>query len=159
MAVNIERTTHKTKHFAPLAAAMRADDRREALAMLGMGGAPALFMSMYCSREMYVATTDGVPLCAFGVCQTNGLNLIWLVASAEIEKHKRELLLGAKEKLDELLARYGRLENLVDVRSRKSLRFIKWLGFTLSPEVIPAGVNGELFYHFYKERGEADCVR
>ena len=67
MAVKIERATYKTKHYAALAAAMRDDDRREALAMLGMGGAPALFLSMYCSREMYTAETDeGTPLCAWG---------------------------------------------------------------------------------------------
>lgn len=159
MAVKIERTNYKTKHFAALAAAMRQDDRREALAMLGMGGGPALFLSMYCSKEMYVVTNEAdVPLCAFGVCSANGVNLIWFIASQEIEKHKRDLLQQAKGELDKLVDKYGRLENLVDIRSKKSLRFIRWLGFTFMPEVVGAGVNGELFYHFYKERGEADCV-
>lgn len=158
MAVKIERANHKTKHFAALAAAMRDDDRREALAMLGMGGAPALFVSMYCSREMYTAETDdGMPLCAWGVCTANGLNLIWFIASREIEQHKRELLTLTRGEFDALLEKYGRLENLVDARSKKSLRFIKWLGFTVNPEPLAAGVNGEELYHFFKEVGP--CVQ
>ena len=152
MAVKIERANHKTKHFAALAAAMRDDDKREALAMLGMDGAPALFLSMYCSREMYTAETDdGTPLCAWGVCTANGLNLIWFIASREIEQHKRELLTLTRGEFDALLEKYGRLENLVDARSKKSLRFIKWLGFTINQEPLAAGVNGEVLYHFYKE--------
>lgn len=159
MAVKIERTSYKTKHFAALAASMRHDDRREALAMLGMGGGPALFLSMYCSREMYVVTDEAdTPLCAFGVCQANNINLIWFIASKEIEKHKRDLLQQTRGELDKLVDKYGRLENLVDVRSKKSLRFIRWLGFSVADEALAAGVNGELFYHFYKERGEAVCV-
>ena len=120
--------------------------------MLGMGGAPALFLSMYCSREMYTAETDdGTPLCAWGVCKANGLNLIWFIASREIEQHKRELLTLTRGEFNALLEKYGRLENLVDARSKKSLRFIKWLGFTINPEPLVAGVNGEDLYHFYKE--------
>ena len=126
--------------------------------MLGMGGAPALFLSMYCSREMYTAETDdGTPLCAWGVCTANGLNLIWFIASREIEQHKRELLTLTRGEFDALLEKYGRLENLVDARSKKSLRFIKWLGFTINPESLAAGVNGEDLYHFYKEVGP--CVQ
>ena len=122
--------------------------------MLGMGGAPALFLSMYCSREMYTAETDdGTPLCAWGVCTANGLNLIWFIASREIEQHKRELLTLTRGEFDALLEKYGRLENLVDARSKKSLRFIKWLGFTINPEPLAVGVNGEDLYHFYKEVG------
>ena len=160
MAVRVERVNHKTKYYAPLAAAMRSDDKREAIAALGMGGASALYMSMYCSQEVYVAVDDeDGPLCAFGVCKANGINAIWFIASAEIEHHKRELLTHSRQLLDALVDKYGRLENMVDVRSRKSIRFIKWLGFTLNPEIIAAGVNGEFFYHFYKERDDADCVR
>ncbi|MEA4834961.1 MAG: hypothetical protein VB133_07500 [Anaeromusa sp.] len=159
MAVNIQRATYKTKYFAALAASMRNDDRQEALAMLGMSGAPALYLSMYCSQEMYIAEMDDVPLCAWGVCRTNGINLIWFIASQEIEQHKRELLTLTRPRFEALLQKYGRLENFVDARSKKSLRFIRWLGFTINLEPVAAGVRGEALYHFYKERGEAACAQ
>ena len=90
------------------------------------------------------------------MCTANGLNLVWFIASREIEKHKRELLTLTRGEFDALLEKYGRLENLVDARSKKSLRFIRWLGFTINEEPLAAGVNGEILYHFYKEVGP--CV-
>ena len=160
MAVRIECVNHKTKYYAPLAAAMRGDDKREAIAALGMGGASALYMSMYCSQEVYVAVDNetDAPLCAFGVCRANEINAIWFIASERIEQHKRELLTLSRKILGILVDKYGKLENMVDIRSRKSVRFIKWLGFTINPEIIAAGANGEFFYHFYKERSVGRCV-
>jgi RimJ/RimL family protein N-acetyltransferase len=56
---------------------------------------------------------------------------------------------GVARVLDKALPLFGRLENYVHAENKASVRWLKWLGFTMD-EAAPYGPRGENFIHFYK---------
>ena len=127
---------------------MRQADRDEVFAASGKSPAEALAYSLRKSAMAHTALIDGRPEVMFGVGDLNvlaGVGAPWLLGTDEVEKHAVAFLRGSVEWKLKLLARYSVLRNFVDDRNTASIRWLKWLGFTLSD---PVEVRGYVFRLF-----------
>ena len=138
-------------HIAFIAPRMRQADADEIWAAAHLKPQRALEWSMLASREPMTGAADGRPVCMFGISTTTPFDRIghpWLLSTDEIENHAYVLLTGSRRYLTIERERYAGLENYVDARNTKALRWVRWLGFAIDP---PAsyGVDGLPFHRFH----------
>lgn len=127
---------------------MRQADRDEVLAASGRSPADALIFSLRKSSHAWTAMIDGVPEVMFGVGDLNvlaGVGAPWLLGTDAVERHYVAFLRCSVGFRDQLLRRYSTLRNFVDARNRASIRWLRWLGFTLSDPVTLRGHEFRLF--------------
>lgn len=137
-------------HLAAIAAGMRVDDVNEVAAMSGRDPLDALKHSMDRSDWSLTAMADGVPMCVFGVGTASlvpHIGVPWLLGTDLIHGHYRAFLRGSVQWRDRIAGSYGLLVNAVDTRNALSVRWLKWLGFTLH-DPVPMGVAQIPFHPF-----------
>lgn len=97
-----------------------------------------------------VAECDGEVIAAFGVVPSSDdpqLGIPWMFGTDRIDECSRQLLRDPPRVLRVWLRHFTRLENYVDARNVKSVRWLRRLGFTVhAPE--PMGVAGLPFHRF-----------
>jgi hypothetical protein len=150
MMVDIKVIPAIADHIPYLADHMRVADVSEVLAMSGRKPFDALDRSLSSSDVCFTATCDDVPMCMFGVGTVNMLSRVgvpWLLGTDDVEKHYRPFSRGSVFWRDYMTARYDLLINAVDTRNTMSMRWLKWLGFTLH-EAMPMGVSKIPFHPF-----------
>lgn len=132
---------------------MREADAVEVRASGGYTPIEALELSMKKSIRSVIVYADDVPLTALGVAPKGILSDVgipWLLSAEQSLKHKREFLKLSPPVIDEMLDIYPKLINYVHNKNKLSIRWLKWLGFTIeNPEPIR---TGELFHRFHIER-------
>lgn len=142
-------------HIDPIADRMRQTDRDEVLAASGRDPRSALEFSLRKSSIAHTALIDGVPEVMFGVGDVNILTRTggpWLLGTDAIDRHWVSFLRGSIGSLAQLSARYDVLINLVDDRQSASIRWLRWLGFTVEEPII-AGVEHRAFRLFHLKKG------
>jgi hypothetical protein len=141
------------EHAEELAPTLRAEDVAEVQACGYVDGRHALLMALERSSAAWAALLDGKVGALFGVSVGPGIedDLIWLLAGAVFAKHPRPFMRRAKKILEQLLDYHPSLGNFIDARHAESLRWVKWLGFTVG-EAVPYGPAGLLFHPARIER-------
>jgi len=71
----------------------------------------------------------------------------WMLCTKAIEKHNRLFLLHGRDCVRVLLLRYAMLENYIDARNIKSIRWLKKMGFAIQ-EPMPHPISGRMFCRF-----------
>lgn len=141
-------------HARALAPRMRAADRDEVWASGGFGPLAALERSLALSPLAWTGTVDGVPACMFGAASASllgGEGVPWLLGSDLIERHQRAFLRRNREYVRQMQAAFPVLRNMVDARNMTSIRWLRWLGFTIGPAV-RWGTAGLPFHPFWMIR-------
>lgn len=147
-AVEIRVVPASAAHVRTIARRMRQADRDEVFAASGRSPVSALTFSLRKSSHAWTAIIDGVPEVMFGVGDLNvlaGVGAPWLLGTDAVERHYVAFLRRSVGFRDQLLRRYAVLKNYVDVRNRASIRWLRWLGFTLSDPVEFRGHEFRLF--------------
>ena len=101
-----------------------------------------------------IAAYEDHPLVMFGLVKRDllsGVGIIWMLGSNDALKYRRNFLTLTPLVIDEMLTICSRLTNMVHCKNRESVRWLKWLGFTLD-DPVPFGVEKELFHNFYIDR-------
>ena len=136
---------------AALAPRLRPADKREVMASHGHRPLSALTHSLRQSEVAWAGLADGEVMALWGV---GSVALIgregapWLLGARGLERHKRAFLAFSRQGLAVMGARYAYLENWVDARNALSIRWLRWLGFTLEPAQ-PYGRFGRPFHRFW----------
>lgn len=128
-------------------------DADEVLATAGLSPRAALDVSSKVSRDTFVGLVNGVPICAFGIGQRTLLDDVgvpWLLGTPDIRKHARIFLTVSKTWIGNEAKKYSRLENWVDARHTRAVKWLKWLGFTVD-DPTPHGIKGMPFHRFHME--------
>lgn len=102
------------------------------------------------SSKCWVALIDDEPACVFGVAPISilgGVGAPWLLGTDKLFKVRRRFLTDSRIYFKEMLKLYPVLQNYVDARNSMSIRWLKWLGFSILPAV-RYGINDELFHPF-----------
>lgn len=152
----IEVVKARASHLRPIAARMRKADRDEVAASSGMTPLAALSFSYRNSRDAYVVLIDGRPEMIFGVGDINllgGVGAPWLLGTNAVWRIRKEFIAQSRRWLRQLFSHYTLLQNVVDCRNRKSIRWLGWLGFRFTK---PFNVNGHPFMLF--EMRADECV-
>ena len=130
-------------HAEAMAPHLRDADAAEVIA-LGVTPLYALVESVRGSLVSWVALEDGEPICIWGVSAVDALGQAgcpWLLTTPAVERHKRLFMVTSRVFMLSIAAMFPRLENYVDPRHKKAVRWLAWLGFRLDPPA-PLGPLG-----------------
>lgn len=136
-----------------IARLLRHQDRKEVMYSNGLEAEEAVFQSWRNSqicRCIYADDQTPVGLC--GVSE----NRVWLLATDEMlatPSSRRQFAKASREWVDSLFDERGYecLHNWALTSNTTTLRWLRWLGFTLDvPE--PMGKGCQLFSHFWRVR-------
>jgi hypothetical protein len=144
----VETTT--AGHVEELAQTMCDEDVAECWAFAHMMPLEALEASVAGSRDTLTGVADGKVLCIFGVGQFHALDFVgypWMLGSVELPKHATAFLRGSHGWFREITKMYSYLENYVDVRNHRAIRWLKWMGFQVDAPA-PHGPDRMLFHKF-----------
>lgn len=136
--------------------ALCADPRPACVAemtALGSTFEDALVESVRRSDWTGCATVDGAPVCLFGVAPgsvLSGLGVPWMLGGAGLDRAEVAFLRRSRPVADAMLATYPRLVNVVDAENRRTIRWLKWLGFRFDDA--PVYVRGHPFHVFRLEK-------
>jgi hypothetical protein len=137
-------------HVAELAQTMCDADVAEAWAAAHMMPLEALEASVAGSRDTLTGLADGKVLCIFGVGQLHALAFVgypWMLGSVELPKHTAAFIRGSRGWFREITKIYPYLENYVDIRNHRAIRWLKWMGFQVDAP-IPHGPDRMPFHKF-----------
>lgn len=137
-------------HILPVGNNIRQADYDEVKASCGLHPITAISEGVKMSTKSWTALYNGKPACIFGVTPVSimtGTGCPWMLGTSDILKMKRKFLIKSKDVVKEMLEICPILINYVDTRNKVSIRWLRWLGFTVyDPE--PYGLNGEPFHRF-----------
>jgi hypothetical protein len=131
---------------------LRAADVEEIRAASGLAPAEALRRSYELSSHVWtVRGDDGRPIALWGVGPLSlieGRGCPWLLAADAFETLGPGIARLSRPLLAAMRDLYPRLENHIDARHTKAVRWLSWLGFTIDPAK-PWGVEGRPFHRFW----------
>lgn len=136
--------------LARVAERMRRADRDEVWASGGRSPREALERSLALSSHAWAGWIGTEPAAIFGVgpsALVGGFGVPWFLGAEVLERHPRPLLSMSRVWLDRIAALYPHLENYVDARNGRALRWLRRLGFTIHPAA-PHGVARMPFHRF-----------
>lgn len=132
---------------------MRLADANEIMASHGLLPLPAILSGAAQSVRVESILVDGRSEGVWGVAPADGAAGVaspWMLATPRIPE--RAMVLHGRRIIAELAALYLELFNYVDVRNRRSRRWLAALGFAESPSA-PYGVAQCLFVRMTKRSG------
>ncbi len=139
-------------HAEWLAPRLRATDRAEVQAALGLPPEVALPISLRASSMAVTALVRGEPGAIFGICPANllaGEGLVWMLGSDEVERQARAMLREAPQWLALIGDGYRLLRNHVDARNTRAVRWLRRMGVAIG-QAVPFGVAGLPFHPFWR---------
>lgn len=145
-------------HIPAIAADMREADRVEVWASHRHAPAQALASSLEKSELAWTCLVEGIPAFMWGVARLGSLisrkGSPWLLGTnLFFRAHRRlhgEFLRQCPAYVERMQARFPRLENFVHAKNRLSVRWLRWMGFTV--ETAATVINDEPFFLFWRER-------
>lgn len=133
-----------------LDAGLRLADRDEITAMSGPDTLATIRRSTKRSTLLAVALVDGELACIFGLvprCLLTGSGAPWMLGTNLLDQHSRSLMRRCRGYISAMQNECSHLENYVDARNARSIRWLQRLGFTVhAPQ--PMGVARLPFHRF-----------
>jgi hypothetical protein len=137
-----------------LLADLRPEDRQEADALLGPGKADdAIRTSLKNSLMAWSAVDDEGVVFIFGLVMLSVVGSEgspWMVGTTRTERYPRELVREGRAYIARMLKAAPLLANAVDARNKRSIAWLKRIGFTILPAQ-PMGAAGLPFHFFYRD--------
>lgn len=136
------------EHIRELIYRIRYEDQMEIDAISGNRLGIVIRESVERSDEAWTAFDDEGIIAIFGVGRFSLLSdkaCPWAVTTNLVEKHKKDFAKATKIALNYWLNKYEELENYVDARYTRAIRWLDWAGFTVYPAQ-PYGAFGQLFH-------------
>jgi hypothetical protein len=140
-------------HAEELAPHMRSQDAEE-VGALGYAPLPALLTSLKTSTISFTGLADGKVICMFGHCLPTVLSdeaQPWLLSSREITHHARAFLRLNRQYIAGLRAQFRLLHGFVCETNTVSIRWLRWLGFTIDEEIRYPAPGKPGFHYFHLE--------
>jgi hypothetical protein len=141
----------RRSHIAPIAARMRAIDRRETEAF-GRTPRQALRVGLAGSVLCCTALVDGVPQAMFGVVPGSAIDRRgqpWFLGSDEVMRHGRALLAIGRPIVTRMRAECGMLGNFISCENHRAIALLRRWGFAIGAEAVTFG--GMPFFPFWSE--------
>jgi hypothetical protein len=131
---------------------LREVDVKECYRSTGRGPNAALWDGFLYSDICFVGEHDGEVFAMGGVLSKSAMNpggIVWLLGTDKLEDVWYSFAKESKRLADLLLDEYGSLENLVDASNKKTIRWLKWLGFSFDDTVMTP--FGHPFKRFWRK--------
>ncbi len=144
-------------HMEELSHTMRLADVRECWAANHYAPYDALKHSLYHTMNPRTALYNGNVICIWGVGKLSYLSkegIPWMLTSHLVDEHYRKFLKEGPRLVKDMQKEAVILTNMIDARNKKSIRWIKWLGFIVH-DPVPFGPDRMLFHPFIMENYNA----
>jgi len=134
---------------------LRSEDAAEVYALSGDTPKGALIYCYLTSKPcMTMVSRHGYLMGMYGVIpEREGVGRIWMLGRNEMTVDKLDkitFLRQAKIELEKLRDEYPLLFNVMDVRNKVHLDWIRWMGFTVIKKHPQWGHEGRPFYEFVR---------
>jgi hypothetical protein len=142
-----------TKDIEYIAAHLRREDVQELQAANGreVDLLRCLHRAVNVSDEAYIAiSAAGEPFALLGVSPLSllgGVGCPWMVGTETMAQYPREVVEEGRRLVGNWSQRYAELYNFVDARNRRSIAWLKRIGFSI-PAAQPYGPEGLPFHRF-----------
>ena len=152
--IEVSRSTRGDAEY--IAANMCEADKEEIWA--SHHSTPAMAMSYSIEKTIFCLTVkiDEHPVVVFGVNGETVLGdkgIVWMLSTDEISKLKFRFVRHSRMFIDVMLGFYPLIYNHVDVRNKRSIAWLKFLGARIDTAK-PFGIEQKMFhyFHFKKEQ-------
>lgn len=118
-------------------ARLRMEDAAEVL-LFGMRAEDAVVQSLRGSLLCECLTVEGEPAAIVGIALeglVGGVGCPWMLTTPAVERYPRAFARLTRSFVTRSLLMTERLENVIDARYTRSIRWLQWLGFTVEPEL------------------------
>lgn len=150
MRVTPEVVTASIGHVPLIAARVRPADAAEIWSLYRQTPQECLVESFRISRLAWTGLIDGIPVCMFGVVQTDKIGRSgrpWMIGTDLLSRYEVVFLRRCREQVETMQMCFDSLENVVDARNVRAIKWLRWLGFSFSkPE--PMGPDQISCYRF-----------
>ncbi len=106
------------------------------------------------SDMCWTAFKENLPIAIFGCAAPSTMSLVaspWMLGSNELDRAAIGIGRASLYYVNKMSERYDILENFIDARQKKSIRWLQWCGFTIeAPQFI--GIHGEAFHRFWRKK-------
>lgn len=136
-------------HARALAPRLRDADREEVKAQSGLAPGAALLASVAMGNAT-AALEDGVVIALFGCPRWSVLGeggVPWMLGCNRVLEIPTVVLRHNKRFVEQWRSEFAYLSNHVDARNEVSIRWLRWLGFTIH-DPAPHGPYGMAFHKF-----------
>lgn len=136
--------------ISTLVSRARKADADEFLAVCGSTPEQVIIRGSYMGAMAGLA--DGVPYCVFGVnraAMISDMGIPWMVGTVDLDRHARYFIKHCRAIVDGWMLEYRMLENHIDARNTKAIRWLKWMGFEFD-DPAPYGWLGMPFLRFWR---------
>ena len=130
---------------------VRQADIDELIATSGESPELVMYKGLCVSTHAWVGIVDDVPICMFGVAPRSlltGHGHPWMISTNKVDKNARKFARHSHDVIGMMRESYQYLDNWVDARNTRAIRWLKVLGFTIEPTV-EYGVESRPFHHFF----------
>lgn len=140
------------EHCLHVADNLRPLDWQELIALNDHSPRRALAESFGCSVMVWAGLVDDDVALVFGVGEVSEtIGAPWMLGTHLVEKEAKSFLRQCRGYVDQMQAAYPLLTNCADQRNRRTLAWLRWLGFTLH-DPIPFGRFGLPFVPFSRQQ-------
>jgi hypothetical protein len=140
-------------HVEELGVKLRNSDVEEIAASSGRPPLVAMSQSFLKSPLCWTALRDGKPIAMFGAACQSVMSVHgspWMLGSDDLDRAVLGIGRFSRYYVARMKQRFSILENFIDARQKRSIRWLKWCGFTVDkPAAI--GLHGEPFHRFWIE--------
>lgn len=129
---------------------IRKEDAKEVAAFDGDNVRDILETTPDLEHNAWVWERQGKVHAIFGVNPIKDhdkVGIIWMLATESFDEHFMAFAAACRVVVDEMIKGYKYVFNFVYVENRKSIKWLKWLGFDVRAAE-PIGVNGAKFHRF-----------
>lgn len=137
----------------PIAEQMRREDVDEIWASHRHKPLQSLKAGFERGDQCWTIVFDGEPIGMFGVGRATLMSdrgIPWLLATDKLVEIQVIFLKSCKKHVQNMKIGYNILENYVSIHNKTSLRWLKWLGFTIEDKTTTL-ITGAEFKRFYME--------
>ena len=143
------------EHAIHIAQNMRQVDRHEVYLWSLKRPAECMLDALKKSDVCLTGLWDDEPGCMFGVTElknaTMDCGIIWMLGTDAVDKNQLAFIKAAKEHVPAMASRHKLVQNYVWAENKKSIRWLKFMGFDFDPAPIPCGFFQAPFWRFTME--------
>ena len=148
----MEKTTEE--HMEQLSHTMQKEAQREVWNSAALSPREAINSSVNKTNYPLTFLADNKVVCIFGFGEASPLSMVaypWMLGSYLLPKHYREFARVSKNCFQYIKDNYTSSKGYVDEDFTSSVRWLKWLGYTIHPAE-PFGVYNHPFHLFTWEK-------
>lgn len=134
-----------------IASDMMNEDAAEVKASGNYTPTSALTIAFMGSRDTKTVVVGALPSAMFGIGGSilSSRGIPWLLTTNRLHEYvsNRVFMKFSEQWVEQAKRRYSMLENYVDARHKRAIRWLRWMGFELEPSAA-FGYYGLPFHHF-----------